>query len=75
MNKQRRTELKTVYAKIRYLRDELVSLMDEEVAAYNNLPENLQYSERAEQMSEAIDNMVDAQDSLEEAMESLKSAF
>lgn len=75
MNRTRRTELKTIYSKIRDIKSDLDDICLDESHAYDSLPENLQFSERAEQMSDAIDNMDDAIDALEEAMERLKEVF
>lgn len=69
MNKSRRAEVKKIMEK---LREEVSSLIDEaregienvfhyEQEAYDNLPENLQYSERGEDMErclEALDDMI-----------------
>ena len=60
MNKNRRTHLN----KASDLLDQAVSIVeqvhDEESDAYDNLPENLQDSERGELMSEAISLLEDA---------------
>ena len=76
MNKARRKEL---YALIRILHrvqfndniDDCVNTLDnikyDEEYAYNHIPENLQYSYRAEASEESIDHMEDALSSLNDA--------
>lgn len=49
--------------------------MDEEQEAYDNLPENLQGSERGEAMSEAADNLDSAYNSMDEVLEYLTAAI
>lgn len=74
MNKQRRKALDTLYRKIEELRQEVEEVMDEEQDSYDNLPENLQGSERGEAMYEAIDNLDSACRSLDEAMDYILEA-
>lgn len=76
MNKARRKEL---YALIRMLKrvqfnddiDDCINTLDnikyDEEYAYNSIPENLQYSYRAEASEAAIEHMGDAFDALNEA--------
>ncbi|MCM1440687.1 MAG: hypothetical protein NC131_16030 [Roseburia sp.] len=68
MNKQRRNDLRTVYAKIRDAKDDLASLTREEQMSLDAIPDNLQGSERAEKMEDAIDAMDNATDALQEAL-------
>jgi len=74
MNKQRRKELDTIYRKIENLLQDLETVCGEEQDAYDNIPENLQDSERGETMYNAIDNMESALSSLEEAMDYIQEA-
>lgn len=53
---------------IDFIKDEIEDILWEENDAYDNMPENLQYSIRGEESSEAIDNLQEAVDLLEEAI-------
>lgn len=68
MNKSRREQLKTIYAKICDIKSDLEQVCDDEEYAYDRIPENLQGSERAEKMEEAIDGMSNASSSLDDAL-------
>lgn len=77
MNKSRRKRIKSViialenitgYDSINSIRNEIENILWEEEDAYDNMPENLQYSMRGEASSEAIDSLQDAVDALEEAI-------
>ena len=77
MNKLRRKRIASVintlenitgYDLIESAKDELEDILYEEEDAYNNMPENLQYSIRGEESSDAIDCLEEAVDSLEEAI-------
>lgn len=74
MNKQRRTSIRRAES---YL-DLAVSLVQgalyEEQDALDNMPENLQTSERYEAMEDAVDNLEDALSSLREAKDYLDRA-
>lgn len=74
MNKQRRKELDTLYRKIEDLMQDLTSVLDEEQEAYDNIPENLQESDRGQAMYEAIDNLESALSSLGEAQDYILEA-
>ena len=57
MNKQRRKALNEIYDKLTELRELLEEVKDEEEEYLDNVPENLQSSERYEMAQEAFDNM------------------
>lgn len=59
MNKDRRAKLQNAI-------DLIEDVIDEEQDAYDNMPENLQYSEKGEKMDEGIDSLETAKDILEE---------
>lgn len=76
MNKLRRKALQDVFDKLSDLQEELASIKDEEDESRDNMPENLQGSERYEQsetasysIDEAIEYLSSACDSIESAME------
>ena len=76
MNKLRRKSLQEIFDKLSDFREEIESIKDEEDESRENMPENLQGSERYEQsetasynMDEAIEYISSACDSIESAME------
>lgn len=80
MNKARRKRIASVihtleniidYDLIESAKDELEDILYEEEDAYDNIPENLQYSIRGEESSDAIDSLQEAIDALEEAIDTL----
>lgn len=79
MNKMRRKELSEVIRSLNMMQDKadlnaiiytLDNIKDDEQDYYDNIPENLQYSRRAEDSEEAIDNMDEALDLLNELYDS-----
>lgn len=72
MNKQRRTDIKTVISKLEAIKSELNSILIAEENVFDSMPENLQGSMRGEESEEAIDCMNEAVDSLEEAISQLE---
>lgn len=73
MNKERRTMIEKIITRIENIKDELQDVLSDEEFAFDNMPENLQYSERGEASQEAIDSMSEAIDNLEEAIEQLQN--
>ena len=80
MNKSRRKRIASVidtlenitgYDLIEPAKSEIEDILFEEEDAYDNMPENLQYSMRGEKSSDAIDSLQEAVDSLEEAIDTL----
>lgn len=74
MNKQRRKTLNEIHEKIAEMRDVLEEVKDEEECYRDNMPENLQGSERYEKADAACDLLDDAIRLLEEALEYIDSA-
>ena len=74
MNKARRKALDEVISKIEEAKELLENLQAEEEEYRDNMPENLQGSERYEAADAAVDNMSSAVDALEEAISSIESA-
>ena len=60
MNKIRRNALQEIYDKLTALSEELEMIKDEEDESRENMPENLQGSERYEQSETASGNMDEA---------------
>lgn len=74
MNKARRKELEELYDIIFEAKDRLEMLHDEEEEYRDNIPENLQGSERYERAEEAVDALDSAMSSLEEALNYIETA-
>lgn len=74
MNKARRTSLMTLREQIEILHDNLDALKEEEEGYRDNMPENLQGSERYEKADNACDNLYEAVSNLEEAIANIESA-
>jgi hypothetical protein len=74
MNKARRKALDEVISKIEEAKELLENLQAEEEEYRDNMPENLQGSERYEAADAAVDNMSSAVDALDEAISSIESA-
>lgn len=71
MNKARRQQVKEAYAQLQAVQSDLEKIRIDEQDAYDNMPENLQGSDRGQESEEAIDNLDDAIYSIEEAIDSL----
>lgn len=65
MNKQTRKQIETIVSNLRTELEKLQQIYDYEVDKFDNIPENLLYSGRAEQMEETIDNLSQCVDDLE----------
>ncbi len=74
MNKARRKALDEVISKIEEAKELLENLQAEEEEYRDNMPENLQGSERYEAADAAVDNMSSAVDALDEAISSIEGA-
>ena len=70
MNKQRRKDINQVInllenIDLEEIKDSIQMIIDDEQQSLDDLPENLQQSERADTMQEAIDSLEQAQSDLE----------
>lgn len=74
MNNIRRKTLQSIYDIITEAKDNLDEVRDEEECYKDNMPENLQGSERYERAEEAIDALESAISSLEDALDSIEEA-
>ena len=74
MNKVRRKELQELYDIISEAKDRLEMLHDEEEEYMENIPENLQSSERYEKAEAAVSALESASSSLEEALDYIEEA-
>ena len=75
MNKIRRKALRDIMEQLEALKDSLELLQSEEEDYRDNMPENLQGSEKYETADTAISNMEDAVSNLEEAICSIEAAM
>ena len=74
MNKARRTRIDELSVNLEAIRAEIEMLRDEEQEAFENLPENIQDSERGELMDSAVSSLDEASSAIEEAMNALMVA-
>ena len=72
MNNIRRKQIASIKEDISIIMDRLREVLDDEQCYYDNIPENLTCSERAEASEEAIGVMEEIVDNLEEAVDSLE---
>lgn len=75
MNKIRRKSLQEIADKIAELKEELEALQSEEEDYRDNMPENLQGSERYERADAACDSLSEAADSLDSAISSIEESI
>lgn len=73
MNKYRRKEIEDLIKKLESIKEEITIITDEEQEYYDNIPENLQMSEKAENSQNAISDLEDAECSVDDAISSLQS--
>ena len=73
MNKQRRKLINELIGKAYDLSCEIEEVLNEEQESFDNMPENLQYSERGESMQEAISSLEEAQSSIDDCKSYLES--
>ena len=71
MNRERRERLSSIIQTLENCQADIDGMKDEEQEVFDNMPENLQGSERGESISEAIDNLDSATYSLSECIDSL----
>lgn len=68
MNSNRRKQLQAIREELQDIYERLDILCDEEWAAYDNLPEPFQDSERGEKMQSAISTLESVRDQVSEAL-------
>jgi molecular chaperone GrpE (heat shock protein) len=74
MNKTRRAAIAKLQDKLAEIQEELQAILEEEEEYRDNIPENLQGSERYEKAEAACDNLSYSVDSLAEALDYLEEA-
>lgn len=75
MNKIRRKNLQTIIDRPEDIKADLEEITYEEEEYRDNIPENLQSSEKYERADEACDNLNDAADTLNEVIDSITTAM
>ena len=73
MNNKRREKIAGSIKLLENVKNILQEVLDEEQLAFDNMPENLQYSIRGEEAQEAIDYISEAIECLDNAVEQLES--
>lgn len=73
MNRNRKERIKKICEELRRCLGELNNIYDEEEEYHDNIPENLQGSERAETSEEAIESLDNAAESISEACDYLEA--
>lgn len=73
MNKQRRKEIQTISNDLLPLMTSIEDLLVEEQDYFDNMPENLQSSEKAEISENAISYLEEALDNIRECIDNLES--
>lgn len=75
MNKLRRKSLQALSEKLDELKSELEDIQQQEEEYRDNIPENLQGSDRYDKADSACSDLFDAVSSIEEALDSIESAI
>jgi vacuolar-type H+-ATPase subunit E/Vma4 len=74
MNKTQRNQIEKWIDSLNEIKEGVESMQEDEQDKLDNMPENLQESERGEQMQNGIENLEAAASSLEESIDFLMSA-
>ena len=74
MNNRRRNKLENILGLLESAKDCLEAVLNEEENCRDNIPENLQGSERYELVEAACDNLTEAVDGLDTAIEAINQA-
>ena len=75
MNKIVRKNLGNIIDRIETISEELQEIKDVEEEKYDNMPENLQESQKGEDLTEVIDYLDSACESLNECVENIQQAI
>ena len=74
MNKQRRKNIDTIIQALEEIREQIQFVLEEEQEYLNNIPENLQNSERYETAQTAVSELEEADGSIDDIIEHLENA-
>jgi hypothetical protein len=72
MNNKRRAEIRKIHMVLETILADIERVKGEEELAYDNMPENLQYSDRGEASQEAIDCLEEVYNNMEEIIDLLE---
>lgn len=75
MNKQRRKEINSLISDVIRLETSIEDLLNDEQDYLDNMPENLQSSEKAEIAENAISALEEALDNIRDCIDNLESAL
>ena len=75
MNNYRRKDIANIIQQLEELKEQITNVMSEEQEYLDNIPENLQMSEKAENSQNAISELENAECSIDEAISSLQTAM
>ena len=75
MNNKRRQEIRKNIESLSVISNNIDIILDEESDCLDNMPENLEGSERYEAMENAVDSLSDAVDKIEEVIGCLNDAI
>ena len=75
MNKYRRKDIEKIIKHLEEIKEEINNVCSEEQEYYDNIPENLQTSEKAENSQNAISDLENAECSLDDVIDALQSAI
>ena len=75
INNKKREILSSVISKIDDAKNWLQGVLDDEENCLNNMPENLEGSERYNKLEDAVDALEGAADKLDEAKEDIEEAM
>lgn len=74
MNKERRKRVDAIIDALENLKGDIEEVLEEETEYRDNIPENMQQSERYETADQNCDCLQSAYDSMEEAIEQLEES-
>ena len=75
MNAQQRKKLSCIINELKDYKAQIEEIQSEEKRKQENMPENLQNSEKADKLEEQIGELEDAANSLDEVIESLETCL
>lgn len=75
MNESRRARLRGAISKLSDVQAVVQSVCDQEEDCVDNMPENLQGTERFERMEDAVDHLSEALEKLDEAKDHIQAAI
>lgn len=74
MNNTRRKEINAIISSLETIKDDIDNIMSDEQDYLDNIPENLQGSERYETAESAVDSLQEAIDNIDSVLENLETA-